>query len=246
MDKTFISLKKLAHKMGVSEKTVYRMVNDNQIPFAVKIGGQWRFRADTVESWLTAKSGQRPGVPPTDIDITLAAALEDGAILYRIHGSNRDEALDELLAAVPYSSRFDPLQTKISILARESLCPSSLQGIAFMGVSPDRPVFFEKTMTLLAFLERPADFKALDHEKTSAVFLVLPANLAEGSLIEGRLRRLAMEPDFIRRIKKQPPRRELLEYLRRREHQLFGEAHRRERKRAPAASARALPAADPV
>ena len=246
MDKTFISVKSLAQKMGVSEKTVYRMVNDSQIPFAVKIGGQWRFRSDTVESWLNAKSGNRPGSQTTNIDITLAESLQNGAVLYRIHGSNRDEALDELLATLTYSSRFEPLQTKISILARESLCSSSLKGIAFMGTSPERPIFFEKTMTLVAFLEKPADFKALDHQKTGTIFLVLPASLAEGALIEGRLRRLAMEADFHRAIKKQPPRRELLHYLDQKEKAIFGSDTARGRKAKRAVASPSGPAANPV
>ncbi|MFA6898886.1 MAG: helix-turn-helix domain-containing protein, partial [Desulfurivibrionaceae bacterium] len=59
MDKTFISIKGVAEKLGVSEKTIYRMVGDNQIPFAVKIGGQWRFKADEVVDWIDS---QRPGV----------------------------------------------------------------------------------------------------------------------------------------------------------------------------------------
>ncbi|MEW6501004.1 MAG: helix-turn-helix domain-containing protein [Thermodesulfobacteriota bacterium] len=246
MDKTFISVKTLAQKMGISEKTVYRMVGDNQIPFAVKIGGQWRFRSDTVESWLNAKSGNRPGSRITNIDITLAESLQNGTVLYRIHGSNRDEALDELLATLTYSSRLDPLQTKVSILARESLCSSSFKGLALMGTSPERPIFFEKTMTLVAFLEKPADFKALDHKKTTAIFLVLPASLAEGALIEGRLRRLAMEPEFHRTMQQQPPRRELLHYLSRKENEIFGSPKTPGRKTKRATAAPSAPAANPV
>ncbi len=57
MDKMFLDVRGMAGKMGVSEKTIYRMLNDNQIAFAVKIGGQWRFRIDAVDGWLAAQSG---------------------------------------------------------------------------------------------------------------------------------------------------------------------------------------------
>jgi len=246
MDNTFVSVKILAQKMGISEKTIYRMVSDSQLPFAIKIGGQWRFRSDTVESWLNAKSGTRPDRRATKIDITLAESLRNGAVLYRIHGSNRDEALDELLATLTYSSRVDPLRIKISVLARESLCSSSFKGIAFMGTSPDRPIFFEKTMTLVAFLEKPADFRALDHQMTTAIFLVLPASLAEGALIEGRLRRLAMQPEFHREIKKQPPRRELLHYLDQKEKELLGGGNTPGPKARRAPAFPSVPAVNPV
>ena len=133
MDKTFISIKGVAEKLGVSEKTIYRMVSDNQIPFAVKIGGQWRFKADEVVDWIDS---QKPGVAAsrrkTDYRLSLVDALKNGAVLYRIHGSNRDEIIDELLAAQPYSANFDAKAIKISLLSRESVASSSMDGIAWM------------------------------------------------------------------------------------------------------------------
>ena len=100
MDRLFVGVRELAQHMGVSEKTIYRMLNDNQIPFAVKIGGQWRFRADSVEKWIAAQMEGGRVEGSINYRITVSDALMNGAVLYRIHGSNRDEALDELLQGV--------------------------------------------------------------------------------------------------------------------------------------------------
>jgi PTS system nitrogen regulatory IIA component len=222
MDKTFIDVKEMAGKMGVSEKTIYRMVNDNRIPFAVKIGGQWRFRIDALTGWLTRQEGNAmPETGATKTDISLHEALQQGAVLYRIHGHNRDEAIDELLSILPYTSAIDLEAIKVSILARESLVPSSMKSIAYMGISFDQPVFVEKTMVLLAFLETPMDFKALDGRKTEAVFLVLPANFAEQNIIEMKLRRLSMEKAFLQDIARQRTRKELLDNIHALEHKIF-------------------------
>lgn len=213
MDKIFISIKGVAEKLGVSEKTIYRMVGDNQIPFAVKIGGQWRFKADEVVEWIDSqKSGAAP-CRKTDHRLSLAAALENGAVLYRIHGGNRDEIIDELLAAQPYSANFDARGIKISLLARESVVSSSMDGIAWMCPDPALPVYLEKSMVIIAFLEQPVDFRALDSRKTELLFLALPANNTELAILERKLWRLSMSASFLHGIREQPTRKRLLEFI---------------------------------
>lgn len=214
MDKIFISIKGVAEKLGVSEKTIYRMVSDNQIPFAVKIGGQWRFKAEEVMDWIDS---QKPGVnsprSKTNYRISLVDALENGAVLYRIHGTNRDEIIDELLAAQPYSANFDAKGIKISLLSRESVMSSSMDGIAWMWPDPALPVYLEKSMVILAFLEKPADFKALDKRRTELLFLVLPANNTELAIIAHKLWRLSMSATFLNGIREQMTRKKLLEFI---------------------------------
>ncbi|HCC54483.1 MAG TPA: hypothetical protein DEQ20_06110 [Desulfobulbaceae bacterium] len=222
MDRIFISIKGVAEKLGVSEKTIYRMVGDNQIPFAVKIGGQWRFKADEIVDWIDS---QRPGVAAprrnTDHRLSLVDALENGAVLYRIHGSNRDEIIDELLAAQPYSASFDAKAIKISLLSRESVASSSLDGIAWMWPDQALPVYLEKSMVILAFLEQPVDFKALDGRKTELLFLVLPANNTEMAILERKLWRLSMSAAFLHGIREQLTRKRLLEFIAAQENMLF-------------------------
>jgi PTS system nitrogen regulatory IIA component len=223
MDKTFIGVKEIAGRMGVSEKTIYRMVNDNRIPFAVKIGGQWRFRIDALTGWLNRQENNAmPVMGAINSDIALHEALQQGAVLYRIHGHNRDEIIDELLTSLPYSSAFDLNELKVSIFSRESVVSSSLNGIAFLMTDPGRPVFFERTMILLAFLESPVDLKAIDGIRTEAIFLILPANTIEQNIIDVKLRRLFMDSDFVAAIRQQPGRKELFDLLSGREEQIFG------------------------
>jgi len=217
MDRIFISIKGVAEKLGVSEKTIYRMVGDNQIPFAVKIGGQWRFKADEVVDWIDGQKQPAATAPvsrkKTNYHISLAQALENGSILYRIQGNNRDEIMDELLAALPYSANLDAKAIKISVLSRESIVSSSMDGIAWMRPDPAMPVYLEKTMVILAFLEHPVDCKALDHRQTELLFLVLPANNTEMAIIERKLWRLSMSAPFLAGLREQLTRRKLLDFI---------------------------------
>jgi PTS system nitrogen regulatory IIA component len=214
MDSIFIGVKELALRMGVSEKTIYRMLNDNQFPFAVKIGGQWRFRADSVNKWISVQTGGEASPAGINYKITISDALVNGSVLYRIHGSNRDEALDELLSALPRTGAFNLKDFKFSILEREALVPSSLAGVACMSPSSEHPVFLERSIIILAFLEQPTDFKALDGFPARVIFLLLPANGQELAILQARLQRLLMEPAFLAEIIKEPSRKELLEYIR--------------------------------
>jgi PTS system nitrogen regulatory IIA component len=221
MDRVFISLKAVAEKLSVSEKTVYRMLADNQIPFAVKIGGQWRFRADAMDSWLKNPHRITKDTKKGAAQITLYEALHRGAVLYRIHGKNRDECINELLLSLPYSAGMNQQSLRVSIFAKESLASSSMQGIANMGISDEHPVYIEKSMVILAFLEKAAEFKAMDNVPTAAFFLILPANRGEQAILETRLSRLLQEAPFREAIKKQPSRHELLELIRDYETSIF-------------------------
>lgn len=214
MDKNFIGVREFAVNMGVSEKTIYRMLNDNRFPFAVKIGGQWRFRKDAVDSWLASRS-QDGSVAGGKINygITLLNALQKGAVLFRVHAENRDEALDSLFQTLPHNPSFNPEQIKLSVLIRESMASSCLNGIACMTTSAEHPIFVDTSLALLAFLDKPADFKALDNKAAQAFFLILAANPGEQTILETRLRRLLMEKEFINDILHQPGRAEILELV---------------------------------
>ena len=221
MDKTFYTIRSMARKLDVSDKTIYRMVNDNQIPFAVKIGGQWRFRVDAIDAWLTGRTTWETGKGSTDQGLTVYQGLQQGTVLYRIHGKNRDECINELLASLPYSTTINQQALKVSIFARESLASSSMQGVANMGTSDEQPVYTEKSMVILAFLEKPANFKALDKIPTTAFFLVLPANRGEQAILETRISRLLQEAVFRDAINGQPARHEILELLKELEDRIF-------------------------
>jgi len=226
MDRVFLSIKELAAKVGVSEKTVYRMLNAGQIPSAVKIGGQWRFNVNAVESWLAPSVSNSTGIRSVNPTMSLTTALTNGAVLYRIHGKNRDEALDELLTTLPQTGGLDTRAIKLAILAQESLVSSSLQGLACMRPTREAPFFVDHSLVVLAYLEKPTDFKAIDGQKAEVIILTLPANLAEEAILNLRLTRMLMEPSFVSAIRQEMPRKELLRLVEDTEQNLFSTAGR--------------------
>ena len=213
VDKTFLTVKELSVKLDVSEKTIYRMINSKSIPFAIKIGGQWRFNTEKIEQWVSeSQKGGKEGLP-TNYKIRIADALANGLIIYRAHGENRDEILDEILGMLSNLSSEEAISIKRQILYNESIVSSSLQGLSFMTPDVDGSDNIDATKLLVAFLEKPMDFKAIDNVDTEIVLLLLATNKTEQLIIQTRLSRLFMEKDFISMVKKHLNRRELIEQV---------------------------------
>ena len=52
MDKPYLSVEDLARRFGVNPTTVYRLVQRGLLP-GFKVGMQWRFSREMLESWIT-------------------------------------------------------------------------------------------------------------------------------------------------------------------------------------------------
>ena len=48
---SYLTLREVAELLKLSEKTIYRLVQQGDIP-AFKVGGSWRFRASDIEEWI--------------------------------------------------------------------------------------------------------------------------------------------------------------------------------------------------
>ncbi len=132
------------------------------------------------------------------------------SLIFRLW-ENRDEILDEILGMVGSLSDEEVTNIKKQILYSESIISSSLQGISFMTPGVEAPYHADKSQLFVAFLEKPMNFKAIDHIDTEIVLLLLAANKTERLILKTRLSRLLMENEFVSMAKKHLNRRELIE-----------------------------------
>jgi excisionase family DNA binding protein len=54
-----LTVEELARYLSVNRFTVYRLVAQKEIP-AFKVGGQWRFKKETIEDWLMQSAKNSP------------------------------------------------------------------------------------------------------------------------------------------------------------------------------------------
>jgi excisionase family DNA binding protein len=62
-----LTAKEIQTLLQVDRSTIYRMAETGRLP-AIKVGKQWRFRADQVESWLKRQTGAPNGSSTADTD----------------------------------------------------------------------------------------------------------------------------------------------------------------------------------
>ena len=53
-DKSYLSIEGVAKRFGINVTTVYRLVQRGELP-GFKIGNQWRFSEDLLDSWAADK-----------------------------------------------------------------------------------------------------------------------------------------------------------------------------------------------
>ena len=64
MAEQLLTLEQVAEYLNVDKFTVYRLLNDKELP-AFKVGNQWRFKRKMLENWLMKNSNvKRKETPP--------------------------------------------------------------------------------------------------------------------------------------------------------------------------------------
>lgn len=72
-----LTTKQLMDLLQLDRTTIYRMLNDGRLP-AVRVGGQWRFPRQQIDTWFTE---QKPSAPVAPKVVVTPSALSDSEIL---------------------------------------------------------------------------------------------------------------------------------------------------------------------
>lgn len=58
MSESLMTVRDVAKYLGLSERTIYSMIKNEEIPY-VKVGGRYRFNREKIEEWLQQKSTEK-------------------------------------------------------------------------------------------------------------------------------------------------------------------------------------------
>ncbi|HEY0788242.1 MAG TPA: helix-turn-helix domain-containing protein [Thermoanaerobaculia bacterium] len=184
-----LTIRQLAEYLMVSEKTVYRMLDRNQLP-AVRVGAQWRFRKVDIDGWLSEEvrrvevEGQRGALEAHDAaDIAIAPLLQPENVWLGVSAESRDELLAFFAREAVLDPHVDRDQLYRSIRDREATCSTAvLESAAFPHPADPRPFRLSRKRVLLAVLVRPLDF--LDpHGHRPRVVAPILARSIQGQLL---------------------------------------------------------------
>ncbi len=216
-----LTVRDVSELLDVSEKTVYRWVNDRKLP-GYRMSGQYRFSRAEVLGWATANKlnlslgalheAENPDQPVP----TLAEALQAGGIFYRIGGVDVASALRSVVEVVRLPDEVDREFLFQVLLAREELASTGIgDGIAIPHSRDPIVLHVDKPLVWLCFLEQPVDFGALDAQPVQALFTLISPTVRAHLHLLSRLSFALRDKGFKALVMAQASRDELMQAVRR-------------------------------
>lgn len=216
-----LSVKEVAELLNISEKTVYRWIDDRKLP-GYRINGQYRFSRGELLEWaainrldVTPRLYEEPESRGSALP-NLSIALESGGIFYRIGGRDQAAVLRHVVQTLRLPEAVDRGFLLQVLRAREALASTAIgDGIAVPH--PRNPVVLHLAapVVTLCFLEQPVDFSALDGQPVRALFTVLSPTVRAHLHLLSQLAFALRDAEFKGLVLGQVSREELTRVLRR-------------------------------
>ena len=212
-----LKIKDVVELLQVSEKTVYRWIQDKKIP-AYRINHQYRFNKQEINDWIirnkitvsekifSFSSSKRP--------IRLITLLQKGGIFYKIKGVSVQEILKNTVSLMPVPPEINRETIIASLLAREEMMPTAIgQGIAIPH--PRNPLIanHENESLSIFFPADAIDYHAIDGEKVHTIFITLSSRPQRHLEVLSKLSHLCQQNEFILLLKNQAGQEEIFRYI---------------------------------
>ncbi|MHB1307943.1 MAG: PTS sugar transporter subunit IIA [Limisphaerales bacterium] len=216
-----LTVRDLSEMLDVSEKTVYRWLNERKLP-GYRMSGQYRFSRAEVLEWATANKlnipvGALQETEHSDQPLpSLPEALQLGGVFYRIGGADRESALRSVVEVVRLPDEVDREFLLQVLLAREELASTAIgDGLAIPHARNPVVLHVDKPLISLCFLEKPLDFGALDGRPVHTLFTLISPTMRAHLHLLARLAFALRDAEFKSLVLAQAGRDELMQAVRR-------------------------------
>jgi nitrogen PTS system EIIA component len=212
-----LTLKSAAQLLQVSEDQVSRWIQSEKLPIRTV---QDRIQFDRFELLEWAWRNKKPICPSIVADgdawtPLLAAALEVGGIHYHLPGHDKASVYRAMIDALPLPPEVDRDHLMQVLLARESLCPTSMgDGLAIPH--PRNPVVLhiDQPFFAIAFPEKPIeDFGAIDSKPIKTLLLLISPTVRVHLRILAALTAALHSPEVLRALNDRVTPEELIAVL---------------------------------
>ncbi len=177
-----LTVRAVSRLFNVSEKTVYRWIEQDDLPASI-IDGHYGFNRGELVEWATMRHISVPDEVFKGTDNKVAAlpslgeTLEAGGIFHRIKGTDKASVLRAVVDVMPLPEMVDRHLLWQMLFARESLQSTGVgEGIAVPHVRNPMVLHVPRPMTTLCFLDSPMDFGALDGKPVYALFSLISSS----------------------------------------------------------------------
>ncbi len=212
-----LSVREAAKLMNVSEKTIYRWVNQNKLP-AFKLNEQYRFnRAELLEWAMSRRINVSSNIfwEPDNGNTPLpglSEALKTGGIHYRIGGTNKETVLKSAIEVMPLPEEVDRSFLLRVLVARETMGSTGIgDGVAIPHVRNPIVMHIPRPMITLCFLENAIEFGALDGKPVHTIFTMVSPTISAHLNLLSKLAFALRNTNFADVIRCQGSREEIFE-----------------------------------
>lgn len=211
-----LSVRDVAELLNISEKTVYRWVEERKLP-GYRLSGQYRFHRAELLEWATAN---KLHVSPKIFEETEASAaplpelhecLQSGGVVYRLSGVDKPTVLRSVVETLRLPDGVNREFLFEVLMAREALEPTALgDGIAVPHVRNPVVHHVQRPLVTLFFLERPVEYGALDGLPVHTLFTLISPTVKAHLHLLSRLTFALRDAEFKALILRQASRDEIL------------------------------------
>jgi PTS system nitrogen regulatory IIA component len=211
-----LTVREVSKLLNVSEKTIYRWINQGVLP-AYRVNEQYRFNRAELLEWATSRKMNvsaavfdEPESNATPIP-SLVEALQAGGIFYRLGGIDKESALRGLVEHMRLPEEVDREFLLRVLLAREALQSTGIgDGIAIPHVRNPIVLHVSRPMITLCFLERAIEFGALDGKPVHVFFSLISPTVRAHLRLLSRLSFALRDPGFKKAVTCPASREEIL------------------------------------
>lgn len=211
-----LGVRDVARMLNVSEKSIYRWIQQGQLP-AYKVNEQYRFNRAELLEWANAQKINVSTEMFTEPDISaelmpdFADSLEAGGIFYRLEAKDKESALRSVVGVMKLPPDMDREFLLRVLLARESMASTGIgDGIAIPHVRNPIVLSVNHPAICLCFLEKPIEFDAIDGQPVHTLFTLVSPTVRIHLYMLSRLAHALRADGFKAAVSRQASRDEIL------------------------------------
>lgn len=227
-----LKIKDVAELLNVSEKTIRRWLSAGKIP-AYNINGQYRFSRTEIEQWvMNHKLGKTFGKSPFTpqqleknplaekaqtlkgaTQYSLYRALHHGSIYYHIPGKTKQEVIHHTMQQLAEKLELDPDVLTELLLDREEMMPTALNNGIGVPHTRDFLLDGQNDVVVLAFLENPIEYGALDGKRVELLFFLFASDDKRHLNLLAKIAHLSSDAQSLQFLLSKPDKNSLLTYI---------------------------------
>ena len=200
------------------EHVVQEWIEKKKMP-CVKTNERYRFNYISLLEWALDNkinlTSQMLALSETQLQGNiLSGALKNGDIHYDVLGNNREEVLKGVVDLLPLPEETDRSQLFEMLWSRELMGSTAIGGgIAIPHVRNPIVLNIDQPVITTCFLKNSIDFKALDHQLVSTLFVVLTPSVKMHLALLARLAYCLQDAQLQKYLGQKAPREEILAYF---------------------------------